>query len=226
MVNASNNKTRPHYGAVNGINHLTGRPSWTDTDRVPEKEGAGFSSPNYSRRTTANGGIFSSEPCCTSYGAAVVGRLRPAGFLEYRSANPIIRRSTPFSSGASGSQPLLKEAHVPGTITPVLSHSESIRLISGVNVAQLLRDIDEASAGTNPVELFRLCLDAQRVLAQVQAGNTTTDEAKLLAAYRASDDDSRHFLQSAAQTLAQDFKRQRAHLMLVQSGQVERAEAV
>jgi hypothetical protein len=111
-------------------------------------------------------------------------------------------------------------------VAPGLPHLKPIQFLSGISVAQLLHDIDEASVGTNPVELFRLCLDAQRVLVQVQAGNTTPDEAKLLAAYRSSDDDSRHFLQSAAQTLAQDFKRQRARLTLVQSSQIQRAEAV
>jgi hypothetical protein len=114
--------------------------------------------------------------------------------------------------------------HALGAVTSVHSHSGPISLIYGVDVAQLLRDIDEASAGTNPVELFRLCLDAQRVLGQVQGGNTTQDEAELLTAYRASDDDSRRFLQSAAQTLAHDFKRQRARLTLMQSGHIQCAE--
>ncbi|QJE00661.1 hypothetical protein HH212_12045 [Massilia forsythiae] len=39
--------------------------------------------------------------------------------------------------------------------------------IDSVDVAQLLRDIGEASASTNPVDLFRLCLGAQRVLGRV-----------------------------------------------------------
>ena len=37
--------------------------------------------------------------------------------------------------------------------------------VDGVDVAQLLRDIGEASASESAVELFRLCLGAQRVLA-------------------------------------------------------------
>ena len=37
--------------------------------------------------------------------------------------------------------------------------------VDGVDVAQLLRDIGEASANQSAVELFRLCLGAQRVLA-------------------------------------------------------------
>jgi len=39
--------------------------------------------------------------------------------------------------------------------------------VDGVDVAQLLRDIGEASANQSAVELFRLCLGAQRVLAAV-----------------------------------------------------------
>jgi len=39
--------------------------------------------------------------------------------------------------------------------------------VDGVDVAQLLRDIGEASASENAIELFRLCLGAQRVLAAV-----------------------------------------------------------
>jgi len=41
--------------------------------------------------------------------------------------------------------------------------------IVGIDVTQLLRDIGEASARTNPVDLFGLCLAAQRLLEQVQA---------------------------------------------------------
>jgi len=40
----------------------------------------------------------------------------------------------------------------------------------GVDVAQLLREIGEASAQESSVELFRLCLGAQRVLQQVLSG--------------------------------------------------------
>lgn len=37
-------------------------------------------------------------------------------------------------------------------------------LVDGIDVAQLLRDIGEAGANESSVELFRLCLGAQRVL--------------------------------------------------------------
>jgi len=46
--------------------------------------------------------------------------------------------------------------------------------VDGVDVAQLLRDIGEASASESAVELFRLCLGAQRVLAAVIADRVTS----------------------------------------------------
>jgi hypothetical protein len=42
-----------------------------------------------------------------------------------------------------------------------------VQRVDGIDVAQLLRDIGEASANESSVELFRLCLGAQRVLAAV-----------------------------------------------------------
>ena len=39
--------------------------------------------------------------------------------------------------------------------------------IAGIDVNQLLSDLGEASVCTSPIELFRLCLSAQRVLVQV-----------------------------------------------------------
>lgn len=71
------------------------------------------------------------RPChCASYGAAVVGRLRPAGFLEYRSANPVICRSSPFSSGPSGLQPLLKEAHMPSSSSHLHIYLNRVRRLT------------------------------------------------------------------------------------------------
>lgn len=46
--------------------------------------------------------------------------------------------------------------------------------VDGVDVAQLLRDIGEASANESSVELFRLCLGAQRVLARVISNRVPT----------------------------------------------------
>ena len=48
--------------------------------------------------------------------------------------------------------------------TPV---GAAVQRVDGVDVAQLLRDIGEASANLSAIELFRLCLGAQRVLAVV-----------------------------------------------------------
>ena len=36
--------------------------------------------------------------------------------------------------------------------------------VDGIDVAQLLRDLGEASAANSAIDLFGLCLDAQRVL--------------------------------------------------------------
>jgi hypothetical protein len=46
--------------------------------------------------------------------------------------------------------------------------------VDGVDVAQLLREIGEASASQSAVELFRLCLGAQRVLAAVIGDRVTS----------------------------------------------------
>jgi hypothetical protein len=43
----------------------------------------------------------------------------------------------------------------------------AVQLVDGVDVVQLLRNIGEASANESAVELFRLCLGAQRVLSAV-----------------------------------------------------------
>lgn len=41
---------------------------------------------------------------------------------------------------------------------------KSVPCVDGIDVVQLLRDLGEASAATSAVDLFRLCLSAQRVL--------------------------------------------------------------
>lgn len=41
--------------------------------------------------------------------------------------------------------------------------------VDGIDVAQLLRDLGEASAANSAVDLFGLCLNAQRVLTQMHA---------------------------------------------------------
>ena len=45
--------------------------------------------------------------------------------------------------------------------------------VDGIDVGQLLRDLGEASAASNAVDLFGLCLNAQRVLEYVHAGGRT-----------------------------------------------------
>ena len=46
-----------------------------------------------------------------------------------------------------------------------IAGADDVQRVDGVDVAQLLRDIGEASANESAIELFRLCLGAQRVLA-------------------------------------------------------------
>lgn len=52
--------------------------------------------------------------------------------------------------------------------------SNHVPRVDGVDVVQLLRDIGEASASESSVELFRLCLGAQRVLAAVVGDRVTS----------------------------------------------------
>jgi hypothetical protein len=118
---------------------------------------------------------------------------------------------------------------MPGTLTPVLPQPELNRLLAGIDVALLLRDIGEASASTNPVELFRLCLDAQRVLARVQDGHsdsTAPGEVALLAAFRASAEDARADIILMAQAIAGVSPRSRPALTLLKSRQTHSVEAI
>ena len=60
-------------------------------------------------------------------------------------------------------------------MTAGLPHVGSdVQRVDGVDVAQLLREIGEASASQSAVELFRLCLGAQRVLAAVIGDRVTS----------------------------------------------------
>jgi hypothetical protein len=49
--------------------------------------------------------------------------------------------------------------------------------VDGIDVAQLLLELGEASAASSAVDLFGLCLNAQRVLACVHAGAERTGRA-------------------------------------------------
>jgi hypothetical protein len=44
--------------------------------------------------------------------------------------------------------------------------------VDGIDVALLLRDLGEANAASGAVELFSLCLNAQRVLSQIILSDT------------------------------------------------------
>ncbi|AXA92710.1 hypothetical protein DPH57_17090 [Massilia sp. YMA4] len=90
--------------------------------------------------------------------------------------------------------------------------------IDGVDVAQLLHGLGEASATSSALDLFGLCLGAQRVLVQVQAGSASAlaqDEAAMLAAYRAMNGTMREIVLEFARTLAKPAVSQRPSLSLV-----------
>jgi len=50
--------------------------------------------------------------------------------------------------------------------------ADDVQRVDGVDVVQLLREIGEASANESAVELFRLCLGAQRVLLEMIGART------------------------------------------------------
>lgn len=97
-------------------------------------------------------------------------------------------------------------------------------LVDGIDVSQLLRDLGEASAASNAVELFGLCLTAQRVLVCMQAagpavgtGGSALKEAAWLAAFRNMNDRARENMLPAMQAIAENFpQRSLASLALVQ----------
>lgn len=60
----------------------------------------------------------------------------------------------------------VQNLHAVGIGDPMPPH-DGVQRVDGIDVGQLLRDIGEASAQESSVELFRLCLGAQRVLEQV-----------------------------------------------------------
>lgn len=222
---------------------------WRYAARVPEKKGAGLGRLNTQSAQTAQCGFFSCFCLCMSPmsggGGDALGR---AGFFGYQSTNPTICRSPRLVAGRGltatqgGTMPS-------NTRTFVRPQSEQIRVLAGVDVAQLLRDIGEASANTGPVDLFRLCLDAQRLLTDMQigsapattsgevalrapframdgAGANSREEAQLLESFRSMDDDTRFSMLQVGLTLAEKFPRHRPKLALVKSGQVHSVEAV
>ena len=93
-------------------------------------------------------------------------------------------------------------------------------LVDGINVAQLLHGIGEASASSSAIDLFGLCLGAQRVLEQVQAGSAgilPPDEAAMLAAYRATAGNQRDILLAFARAMAGQAEPPRTVLATVHS---------
>lgn len=76
--------------------------------------------------------------------------------------------------------------------------------VDGIDVAQLLRDLGEASAASSAVDLFGLCLNAQRVLARVHAASgTAPDEIALMAAFRAMDDNAQRDMLCVMESVAE-----------------------
>lgn len=96
--------------------------------------------------------------------------------------------------------------------------------LDGIDVAQLLHDLGEASAASSAVDLFGLCLTAQRVLARIDADASnprkgSAGEAVLLATYRAMDDDGRDRLVSFSGHLQKRFPRPLPVLTLIEGRQ-------
>lgn len=60
----------------------------------------------------------------------------------------------------------VQNLHAVGIGDP-MPRQDGVQRVDGVDVTQLLHDIGEASAQESSVELFRLCLGAQRVLQQM-----------------------------------------------------------
>lgn len=82
-------------------NHLTPSPAWPDNRRVPDKEGNGFCSPIYKKRTGRAMRLFyvrmlSFVPMGGGSREAQACRF---SFL-YRSANPVICRPPRFAAGS------------------------------------------------------------------------------------------------------------------------------
>jgi hypothetical protein len=106
-------------------------------------------------------------------------------------------------------------------------HLQSVRPsgqpIDSINMDQLLRDLGEASAGNSAVDLFALCLRAQRVLAQVAAcGVPLPVEAQVLGYFRAMRDDCQLDALDMMQSLSHAYPRHRPKLAIVRAPGVAR----
>lgn len=90
--------------------------------------------------------------------------------------------------------------------------------VDSIDVAQLLRDLGEASASSSAVDLFCLCLRAQRVLAQADARSVAA-EVRVLGCFRAMSDECQPEALCMMESLADAYPRQRPTLTLVRPDQ-------
>jgi len=141
--------------------------------RVPEKEGTGFGDLNLTMADNRLRRSFFVQSTVPPMGGSGGDTFGYAGFRCHRFANPAICRPPRLATGRAVLQPTTEDT-MSSFSTPVLSPSALTR-IDGIDVSQLLRDIGEATACTDPIELFRLCIGAQRVLSHahdISAGGT------------------------------------------------------
>jgi len=101
-------------------------------------------------------------------------------------------------------------------------HLQSVRPsgqpIDSIDMDQLLRDLGEASAGNSAVDLFALCLRAQRVLAQVAAcGAPLPVEAQVLGYFRGMRDECQPDALSMMESLSYAYPRHRPKLAMVRA---------
>jgi hypothetical protein len=107
------------------------------------------------------------------------------------------------------------------TTLPTAPATAGTARIAGIDVAELLHSIGEASANDGSTALFGLLLNAQQVLAQVQADrarSATQRESALSATYHTLNDVGQEWLIGFARQLQKGFPRQRVTLTLARSG--------
>lgn len=92
------------------------------------------------------------------------------------------------------------------------------RRIDSIDVAQLLRDLGESSASSSAVDLFGLCLRAQRVLVQADTYGAAT-EARVLGYFRAMSDECQAEALCMLESLADAYPRRRPTLSLIRPDQ-------
>jgi len=113
------------------LNRLTvyNRPAYSG--HVADKDAAGFSSLKYTRRTPASWRSFFVRAIASSMSGSGGDTFGYAGCRVCRSANPTICRSPRLAAGRAVQQPHT-EAHMPGTHSPAISHTEQIRRLAGI----------------------------------------------------------------------------------------------